>query len=86
MSTDCVASGLTLCEILVGEHDVLALFVLVALDDLVPRHGLAVHAADALVLDAPFVFRVQHVEREIVGLHRRKELDRNRNEAEVDRP
>ena len=75
-----------LLEIFVGEHDVLALLVLVALDDLVPRYRFAVDAADALVLDAPFVFGVQQIKREIVGLHRRKELDGNRNEAEVDRP
>src|SRR5580692_3576160 len=75
--------GVDLCEVLVGQQDVLTLFILVALDDLVPRDGFSVNAADALVLDAPLVLLVEHIEGEIVGLYRRKELDWNSDEPEV---
>src|SRR5580692_1947758 len=73
-------------KIFVVQHHVLPLLVLVPLDDLVPRYGLSIDAADALVLYASFVFRVQHIEGKVVGLYGREEFDRNRNEAEIYRP
>src|SRR5579862_3768874 len=73
-----------LLEVVVVEDHVLTLLVLVTLDDLVPRHRFIFDRADALVLDTPFVLGVKHIEGELVRLDRRKELDGDRYETEID--
>src|ERR1019366_4276462 len=67
------------------EDDVLALLELVALDDVVALHDRAVLAADELLLHARVVLVVQHVEGDRgLRLARRKEIHRDRDEAEGD--
>ena len=71
-------------EVLVGEHDHVAVLGLVALGDVVVRHLLAVDGAGALVLDPPAVLAVDLAELHVVVLGRRVEPDRHVDQAEGD--
>jgi hypothetical protein len=72
-------------EVLVGDHDVLALLVLVAAHDLVVGNLLVIERAAADVLDAPLVLLMEKVEAHVVRADRGLELDGDRDQAEVDR-
>ena len=63
----------------------MALGVLVALDEIVPRDRLAVADAHALELHRRLVLRVQHAEMRPMIAHRRVQLDRNVDQTERDR-
>src|SRR5581483_3915526 len=77
--------GVDLFEVVVGKDDVLALFVFVAFDDLVPRHGLVVDGTDPLVANAALVLGMEHVEGQVVPADGREKFDGNGNEPEIDR-
>ena len=72
-------------EILVGEHDILVLFVFVALDDVLPRDFLAGRLAVAIVADRREVALVEHRELERLAVLGGIELDGNVDQAERDR-
>src|SRR5450759_5204560 len=75
-----------LLEVLVGDHDVLVGRVLVALDRVAARDDRLVRGAPDLHLDPRPVRGVEHVEADrVLGLGRRVELDRDRDQAELDR-
>ena len=71
-------------EVLVGDHDVLPLLVLVALDDLLPRHRIPV-ARHALVLHGGQVRLVQHLEADAIRADGGLQLDGDVHEAEGQR-
>src|SRR5439155_3723968 len=73
-------------EVPVLQHDVLVLLVLVALHDVLEGNFLATGGARSLVLDAPVVLVVELIEAKRLLLRRREQADRDRDQAEGDRP
>ncbi len=73
-------------EVLVGDHDVLAGRVLVALDRVAAGDRLILDGAPDLHLDARQVRLVEHVEADALGLGREIELDRDGDQSELDGP
>src|SRR2546428_2597267 len=69
-----------------SEGDVAVLLELVALHDLAPLDHLVVVRAVELLLDARPAGRVQQVERELLGVGRHVDADRDGHEPEADRP
>ena len=72
-------------EIIFGEDDKAALFVLVAFDEILPCDRLAFSLADALVAHRRFVLGVQQAEFRAVLARRTIELDRDIDEPERQR-
>src|SRR5207249_3249214 len=72
-------------KVLLRQDDEAALLVLVALDEIRPRHRVAVADAHALEPHRRLVLRVQHPEMRPMVAHRRVQLVRNVHEAEGNR-
>src|SRR5690606_28303214 len=74
-------------ELFLGEGDELALGELVALDELVTRHRALVLRTPILLFDSGAARFVERIEMDAVGRRdRRIHFDRNRHQAEGDRP
>src|SRR5262249_7175622 len=72
-------------EVRVGHHHEVALLVLVAFDDLRPRHLDVLFRAHAPIRDGALVLRVEQAEREVRASGRRIQADRNGDETEGQR-
>ena len=72
-------------KIVFGDDEEAALLVLEALDEILPRHRMAVADAHALEAHRRFVFRMQHAEVRPMIANRRVQLDRDVDEAEGER-
>ncbi len=81
-----VGLGLEGFQLLVREGDVAVLLELVALHELAALDHLVVVRAVELLLDARAAGRVQQVERELLGVGRHEDADRDRHEPEAERP
>src|SRR5437016_2607131 len=73
-------------QLLARHRDVSAFADLEALDDVLPGDFLAVDAADALLLDAPAVLVVQHVEAHFLGGSGGEQFHRHADQSEADGP
>ena len=71
-------------EIFVFEHDEFSFFVFVTLDDLIPRHLLAVGLSDAFVINGTEIAGAQQPEFEFFTPRRRVQSDRDVDQAETD--
>src|SRR5688572_5404757 len=69
-------------EVLFREDHVAATFVLVAFDEIFPRHRCAITLADALVLDRRSILRVKQPELRTILANRGMELNWNSDETE----
>ena len=74
-----------LVEILVGEHDSVAVGGVVGLVDVRELHGIAAFGTDSVVLDPSAVLGMHLVESDVVRFRRRIDLDGDVDEAEGDR-
>ncbi len=74
------------CEVLVGDHDVLVLGVLEALDRVAPRYHVVMERAVRLHLDSVQAARMEHIERDALRVRRQVEPNRNGHQAELDGP
>ena len=77
--------GIERLELLAGDGDVASLADLESLDDVLPGDFLAVDAADALLLDAPAILVVQHVEAHLLRGGGGEQLHRHTDQSEADR-
>jgi hypothetical protein len=71
-------------KVLIRQDYILALLVLIALDDVVPLDGLAGGLVDSLVADRCEIASVQQVQVELVRARCGVQRHRNVNEAEAD--
>ena len=71
-------------KIFVFQDDVITLFVLVAFDDLVPRHFFTVFFRHPLVIDRTQIFRAQKPKFEFFFAGRGIKSDRNVNQPKTD--
>src|SRR5207237_4035110 len=72
-------------EIFLGEDDEASLLVLVALDEILPSHSVAIANAHALEPHGRLVFHMKHAEPRAVVPYGGVQLDRNVDEAERNR-